>query len=75
MKRLVLILNLALLPLSSSKCAQPDSARAVMNLLVINYDPMLREHGAVHLSKFMKWNDARAMTTNLVRYIAEASGG
>src|SRR5687767_15917543 len=46
-----------------------------IRVLAVNYDPILREHGNVRLSRFMKWNDARIMTTNLLRYLRECSGG
>ncbi len=52
-----------------------EPTRQIIGLLIVNYDPVLREHGGVKLSRFMKWNDPRPMTTNLVRYLAEASGG
>jgi hypothetical protein len=53
----------------------PDTNRCVVRVLVINYDPILRQHGDVRLSRFMKWNDPQRMTTNLMRYLREASGG
>ena len=55
--------------------ANPEISQKTIQLLVINYDPILRGHGGVRLSKHLKWNNPRSMTTNLVRYIREASGG
>jgi hypothetical protein len=54
---------------------QPDTNRTVVRLLVVNYDPVLGQHGNLRLSRLMKWNDPRRMTTNLIHYLREASGG
>jgi len=54
---------------------QRDTDRRALNLLVVNYDPVLTNHGNVRLSRHLKWNNPRLMTTNLIRYIREASGG
>ena len=53
----------------------PDTTRKDLNVIVLNYDPILREHNGVRLQKHLKWNDPRLMTTNLVRYISESSSG
>ncbi len=50
-----------------------DTNGVTVRVLAINYDPVL-SNGA-RLSKTMKWNDPRPMTTNLLRYLREASGG
>jgi hypothetical protein len=55
--------------------ATPDTSRKTNNLLVINYDPILRTQNSARLQKHLKWNDPRPMTTNLIRYIRESSGG
>lgn len=52
-----------------------DAVRKTNNVVVVNYDPVLRGQGGVRLREFLKWNEPRAMTTNLVRHIREASGG
>ncbi len=52
-----------------------DTTTRVVNLLVINYDPILTGRAGVRLSRHLKWNDPRPMTTNLIRYIRESSGG
>lgn len=52
-----------------------DSARQTINLLVVNYDPILTNQGGIKLSRHFKWNDARRLTTNLMTHIHEASGG
>src|SRR5436190_17005887 len=52
-----------------------EMRRREVRVIVVDYDPILREHGNVRLSRFMKWNDPRAMTTNLMRYLGECSGG
>jgi hypothetical protein len=51
------------------------TAERHVNVIAVNYDPVLAEHGGVTLRKFMKWSDPRIMTTNLLRYIRESSGG
>ena len=55
--------------------ATPDPARQTVNVLVLNYDPVLPGHGGARLHAQMKWNDPRPMTDNLARYLTEASGG
>ena len=52
-----------------------DPERCVIRLLVLNYDPVLRQQGNVRLSRHFKWNDPRPMTTNLIRHLRESSGG
>ena len=68
-----------LLSLPSLHVAAPASTRdtetRVLNLLVVNFDPVLTNHGNARLSRHLKWNDPRPMTTNLMRYIRESSGG
>ncbi len=54
--------------------ADSKSPRTV-KVIVVDYDPVLRERGNVKLHQHMKWSDPRSMTTNLIRYIREASGG
>jgi hypothetical protein len=60
---------------SAQPAAIPDPETREINVLVVNYDPILRGHGNLRLSRHLKWNDARVMTTNLIRYLREASGG
>jgi hypothetical protein len=78
--RLLLFFSL-LASLSSTFAAQPEPStkpntdKRTINLLIVNYDPILRQHGGARLSRHLKWNDPRPMTTNLVRYLREASGG
>lgn len=55
--------------------ARPDTGKRVMNLLIVNYDPVLTNHGGARLSQHLKWNNPRPMTTNLIRYLRESSGG
>src|SRR5687768_17375687 len=61
-----------LLALSS---ATPASNQCLVRVVVVNYDPILKEHGGLRLSRYMKWNDPRTITTNLVRHLAEVSAG
>src|SRR5687767_2860820 len=72
--RLLLWVN-AIAVFATGLGAVPETARKTNNLIVINYDPVLREHGGVTLQRHLKWNDPRPMTTNLIRYIRESSGG
>jgi hypothetical protein len=50
-----------------------DTNGFAVRVLAINYDPVLSN--GVRLSKAMKWNDPRPITTNLLRYLRESSGG
>lgn len=52
-----------------------ESDSREVRVLVINFDPVLRTRGNVRLRQYLKWNDPRPMTTNLLRYLYEASGG
>jgi len=58
-----------------AKTIPRDTQRRTLNLIVVNYDPVLRGQGGVRLSQHLKWNNPRPMTTNLIRYIREASSG
>ena len=60
---------------SAAPAAQRDTNICTLKLLVVNFDPVLTNHGGVRLRQHLKWNDPRPMTTNLMRYIREASGG
>ena len=55
--------------------AEAQTPSKTNNLIVVNYDPVLRGQGGVKLQRHLKWNDPRPMTTNLIRYIRESSGG
>jgi hypothetical protein len=59
----------------AQRVAQHDSDTRTMKVIVLNYDPILRQHGSVRLRQFMKWNDPRLLTTNLVRHLREVSRG
>lgn len=58
-----------------TRVAKPDPERKTINLIVVNYDPILSSHGGVRLSRHFKWNNPRPMTTNLIRHIRDSSGG
>jgi hypothetical protein len=60
---------------SGRRLAIPSSARKTNNIIVVNYNPLLRAHGGVRLQDYFKWNDPRLITTNLLRDIRESSGG
>lgn len=66
--------------LASGGLAAPAPAAAIrdtnvcaVRVLVINFDPTLTN--GMRLSRHLKWNDPRPMTTNLMRYLRECSGG
>jgi len=67
----------ALCALSGRLAAAPqaDPESRVIRLLVLNYDPVLTNHGGTTLRRHLKWNDPRPMTTNLIRHIRESSSG
>jgi hypothetical protein len=44
-----------------------------VRVLAVNYDPILAN--GKRLSREMRWHDPRPMTTNLLRYLRECSGG
>ncbi len=64
-----------LLLVMSWAAGSPSMTRKTNHLIVVNYDPLLGSRGGTNLQRFMRWNDPRPMTTNLIRYIREASGG
>ena len=72
---LALLASTPLFCAAAAPVVMPDPGQRTVKLLVLNYDPVLREHGGVRLQRHLKWNDPRPMTTNLIRYIREASGG
>lgn len=53
----------------------PDVVPKTNRVIVVNFNPVLRDHGGVRLQEYFRWNDPRRITTNLVRDIREASGG
>lgn len=65
----------AALAAEQRETARLDTDKRVLKLLVVNYDPVLTNHGGARLSRHLKWNNPRPMTTNLIRYIRESSGG
>ena len=58
-----------------SMSAAPDPARKTNNVIIVNYDPILRQHAGTNLQRFLRWSDPRPMTTNLIHYLRESSGG
>jgi hypothetical protein len=70
--------TVAVLTMLPAYCNPPgtvtrDPDTCAVRVLVINYDPVL--NNGLRLSRHMKWHDPRPMTTNLVRYLQECSGG
>ena len=70
----VFVCLLSALTLCSARAAL-DPARQTNNLIVVNYDPILRGHGGTNLQRLMRWNDPRPMTTNLIRHLRDSSRG
>jgi hypothetical protein len=52
-----------------------ETTTRIIRVIAVNYDPVLQEIGGLRLSRHLKWNDPRPFTTNLMRYLREASGG
>src|SRR5713101_4059441 len=75
LKNLLVVCATVLTRVLVSAGSAPDATPQTINIIVVSYDPLLREHDNLHLHRYMKWNDPRPMTTNLVRYIREASRG
>lgn len=73
--KLARVLILLLLCIGSGFAAPVarDTNVVTIRVLAINYDPVLTN--GLRLSRQMKWNDPRPMTTNLLRYLRECSGG
>lgn len=44
-------------------------------MLVLNIDPILENHGGVHLNQYMGWNDPHMLNTNYLNDLSAASGG
>jgi len=72
---LVLIFCLGFPAFASPNPPALDTNHCVVRTLVVNYDPVLRGHEGIRLSRHFNWNDPRPMTTNLVRHLRESSGG
>jgi hypothetical protein len=43
-------------------------------VLVLNYDPVLTNHGSMHLHEYMRWGNPRELTTNYLADLTEVSG-
>jgi len=56
-----------------AQAAPRDTNVVTVRVLALNYDPILSN--GIRLGNAMKWNDPRSMTTNLLRYLRECSGG
>lgn len=52
-----------------------EPAQPPIRVLVVSYDPILRNHGNVRLSRYMKWHDPRDLTRKVVNDLRQASGG
>ena len=58
------------------RLAQLDPANlpfVTKKVLVLNYDPVLTNHGGVRLHQYMGWNDPRSLTTQYLADLTEAS--
>ncbi|MCF7848594.1 MAG: hypothetical protein K9M45_07075 [Kiritimatiellales bacterium] len=57
------------------RMAQPEERASILKrVLVMNFDPILENHGSVRLSSYLGWNDAAVLTTNYLADIKEVSG-
>ncbi len=50
-------------------------SRKTIKVIVLNYDPVLREHSNIRLREYMKWFDPHIHTANIVKHLREASCG
>ena len=62
----------ALLP--SAPAAQTDVPKTV-NVIVINFDPVLKTRNNLRLHEYMKWSDPWKLTDKMVEDARAASGG
>ena len=51
----------------------PDRPYIQKKVLVLNYDPILTNHGGVRLHQYFNWNDPRALTTGYLADLTESS--
>jgi hypothetical protein len=70
-----LLLGAALNLAAAAPKTAPDGAPFVTKkVLVLNYDPVLTNHGGVHLHEYLGWGNPRELTTNYLADLAEVSG-
>jgi hypothetical protein len=52
-----------------------DRPQITKRVLVMNFDPILENHGNLRLNQFMGWNDPHGLNTNYLNDLGAASGG
>jgi hypothetical protein len=57
------------------KSLAEDRPQIIKRVLVMNFDPILENHGNQRLNQFMGWNDPRVLNTNYLNDLTDASGG
>jgi len=75
----LLLLYFSLLTASLSAAPLPPPragvGRKTVNVIVINYDPILKTKGNVRLHEYKKWSDPRDLTHKMCKDAFDASGG
>jgi len=57
------------------KAVPEDRTQIAKRVLVMNFDPILEDHGNLRLHQYMGWNDPRVLNTNYLNDLCAASGG
>jgi len=57
------------------KALPEERPQITRRVLVMNFDPILENHGSLRLNQFMHWNDPRVLNTNYLNDLTAASGG
>ncbi len=57
------------------KAVPEERPQITKRVLVVNFDPILENHGNLRLHQYMGWNDPRPLNTNYLNDLTAASGG
>lgn len=57
------------------KALPEDRPQITKRVLVVNFDPILENHGNLRLHQYMGWNDPRLLNTNYLNDLTAASDG
>jgi hypothetical protein len=60
---------------SPTKDAGTNVESRTINVMVVIYDPVFKNHGNVKMSEYFKWNDSEKLSTELADALTAASGG
>jgi len=66
---------LILLFLLTPLLASPATKQVIKKVLVINFDPIIKNRGNERLHKVANWNDPRKLTREYIRDLEECSWG